>query len=311
MGVLGAGARLAAVCGVTRELDRASYYGENGADYPDNSFSLRYRTHRPGDDARRGPAGRHHPCPRLRACATELATTTAGLPGWARPERFSCHNLAYHGSRDEVGRSWTRRITLAPAGQTPMEGIPPRTSSTQSVRGTRESPRAPAGSGMDPALRWRRCYTGIINGIDTDPEPGQGPTSFQLFARPAWARLPQSHLCRAGLGSRRTARHGQSLDPMKGFDLSGCRAAVARPTGRGYACCTGAHAPWLGCAVWLLGIHRESRWREVRPAPRPPDVCRRHGFPMPSVRASGQGQMIAMRCGRSQSSAPLAGWLIR
>ncbi len=298
-------------------FDRAGYYGEDGADYPDNGARFALLGHAAlaaltvddapvdvvhGHDWQAGPVL----LSMARVPQTGPLATTATM--------LTCHNLAYHGwvPRDRVAGLGLGEAAAARLGK--PDGIDllreairaTDVVNTVSPTYARESRTPEYGAGLDDALRARGDrYLGILNGIDTgvwDPA-----TDAALPAGYSREDVDGKAACRADL----CARHGLDpggpifgvvgrLDPMKGFDL----VAAAAPA-----------LLEMGARIIVLGTGDERLVRDLAAlaADRPDrvvvlerfdrDEARRiyagsDAFVMPSrFEPSGQGQLIALRYG--------------
>ena len=296
-------------------FDRASYYGENGADYPDNSFrfALLGRTALETMRAEGQPVDivHAHDWEGVPAILS-LRHHYGGIAGLGAPGTvLTCHNLAYHGwtPRDEVGPQLDLPDYVGPPAGVNllMEGIlAADIVNTVSPTYARESLSPQYGSGMDPALRFRGDrYTGIINGIDTDLwNPAKDPDIPHNYSA---ADLAGKAACKADLCAELGLDPDgplfamvSRLDPMKGFDL--VAAAAPQMLADGARICvlgTGAHALVAG----LRGLAARYPSRVAVEERFDRGLARRmyagaDGFLMPSrFEPCGQGQMIAMRYG--------------
>lgn len=300
-------------------FDRAGYYGEDGADYPDNGarFALLGRAALIAAVYDKSPFDIFHGHDWQSAPALLTLAMTAPPGHWAVvgiPTMLTCHNLAYHGwvpraRAADIGLGTELTLKLGNADGIDLLREAIRATdivNTVSPTYARESRTPEYGAGLDDVLRARGDrYLGILNGIDTgvwDPA-----TDAALPARYSREDVDGKATCRADL----CARHGLDpggpifgvvgrLDPMKGFDL----VAAAAPA-----------LLEMGARIIVLGTGDERLVRDLAAlaADRPDrvavierfdrDEARRiyagsDVFVMPSrFEPSGQGQLIALRYG--------------
>ncbi len=296
-------------------FDRPDYYGEDGADYPDNGFrfALLGRTalelmRVEGRAADIVHAHDWEGVPAILLLRHRYGATAAlGAPGTI----LTCHNLAYHGwvPRDQVGPQLDLPDEIRmPAGVDLLyEGVLAADMvNTVSPTYARESLTPEYGAGLDEALRYRGDrYIGIINGIDTDlwnPE-----TDADIPAPYSASDLAGKAVCRAALCAELGLDPDgpifamvSRLDPQKGFDL--LAAAAWQMLADGARICvlgTGDHALVEGlrslAAQYPSRLAVEERFDRT--------LARRmyagaDCFLMPSrFEPCGQGQMISMRYG--------------
>jgi starch synthase len=296
-------------------FDRASYYGENGADYGDNGFrfTLLGRAALETMRVERRPVDVLHVhdwegVPAL----LSLLTRYADDPLIGRPATMlTCHNLAYHGwvPRHEVGPQLDIPAEIGDGWGVDLlrEGVyAADIVNTVSPGYARESLTAEYGSGLDEALRSRGDrYIGILNGIDTalwNPATDESiPQTFAADNLSGKAVCRQSLLDEFGLdGDGPLLGMVSRLDPMKGFDL----VAEAAPDiiGRGGRLLVlGTGDLSLVERLTQLATERPTEVAVVERFDRA--LSRRiyagaDAFLMPSrFEPCGQGQMIAMRYG--------------
>jgi starch synthase len=298
--------------------DRPSYYGEDGADYPDNGFrfSLLGRTALEAMRAEARPVDVLHShdwegAPailQLRHRYTERGATAAlGAPGTL----LTCHNLAYHGwvARDEVYAQLDLPDSVGSlAGMNLLfEGIlAADIVNTVSPTFARESLSPAYGAGMDAALRARGDrYRGILNGIDT--ELWNPATDPDLTANYSAGDLTGKRTCRAALCAELGLDPGgpvfamvSRLDPQKGFDLVAAAAEQLVEDGA-RICVLGTGDPDLVYGLRMVEQRHPDRVSVVERFDRA--LARRmyagaDCFLMPSrFEPCGQSQMISMRYG--------------
>jgi len=294
--------------------NRPSYYGEGGADYPDNGFrfALLARTALESMRAEGRPVDIVHAhdwegVPAIMMLRHRYAATALGTPGTV----LTCHNLAYHGwvPREQV----QPQLDLGDSVGSPygvnllQEGIlAADIVNTVSPTYAREALAPECGSGMDEALRYRGDrYIGILNGIDTDL--WNPATDRDLPQQYSAANLPGKQACRAALCAELGLDPDgplfamvSRLDPMKGFDL--VAAAAPQLLAEGARICvlgTGDH----GLVEGLQGLAARYPSRLAIAERFDRALARRmyagaDFFLMPSrFEPCGQGQMIAMRYG--------------
>ena len=299
-------------------FDRSNYYGEDGADYPDNGFrfSLLGRTALEAMRAEARPVDVLHSHDWEGAPAILLlrhryadrgATATLGAPG----TMLTCHNLAYHGwvPRDQVYAQLDLPDSVGPPAGVNLlfEGIlASDIVSTVSPTFARESLSPPYGAGMDAALRARGDrYLGILNGIDTDL--WNPATDTDLPANFSADDLDGKAVCRAKLCSELGLDPGgplfamvSRLDPQKGFDLVAAAAEQMVADGARIGV-LGTGDPGLVSGLKMVASRHPDRVAVVERFDRA--LARRmYGgadcFLMPSrFEPSGQSQMISMRYG--------------
>ncbi len=224
-------------------FDRADYYGEGGADYPDNGarFALLGRAALETIRAEGGGVAVLHghdweagPAILLR---DHVYASDPALAGMAT--MVTCHNLAYHGwvPRDRAGAlGLPARVGKADGVDLLREEVRAADMvNTVSPTYAAESRTPEYGAGLDDVLRERGDrYVGILNGIDLrlwDPE-----TDATLVRRFSAADLAGKRACKRDLavrlgvdafpggepwGDRGAPLFGLvgRLDPQKGFDL--------------------------------------------------------------------------------------------
>ncbi|MEO7118264.1 MAG: glycogen/starch synthase [Candidatus Limnocylindrales bacterium] len=298
-------------------FDRAGFYGEHGADYPDNGarFTLLGRTalaalvadgrsvdiiH--GHDWHAGPV-------LLTLAARVGEAAWAGVAGRAGT-MLTCHNLAYHGSvsADRVAELGVTRDPGFAMGLDLLReairaaGIVNTVSPTYAV----ESRTPEYGAGLDAVLRGRGDeYLGIMNGIDPDvwdPATDAALPSHYSLIDPDGKIACKADLCeRLGL-DKEGPLFGMigRLDPMKGFDLVAAAAPAMLDDGaRLVVLGTGDES--LVADLRALAVTRPDRIAVIERFDR--DEARRiyaasDAFLMPSrFEPSGQGQLIALRYG--------------
>ena len=295
-------------------FDRANYYGEGGADYPDNGFrfALLGRTALEQMRVEGRPADIVHAhdwegVPAILLLRHRYGSTALGSPGTV----LTCHNLAYHGwvPRDEVQPQLDLDDSVGSGYGVNLlqEGIlVADIVNTVSPTYARESLTPEYGSGMDEALRYRGDrYGGILNGIDTDLwNPATDP---DIPAHYSAANLEGKARCRAALCAELELDPDgplfamvSRLDPMKGFDLVAAAAPQMLADGARIAVLgTGDHGLVVGLRA--LAAHYPARLAVEERFDRA--LARRmyagaDFFLMPSrFEPCGQGQMIAMRYG--------------
>ena len=295
-------------------FDRPSYYGEGGADYPDNGFRFALLGRAPLEamraEGRAADIIHAHDwegVPASLLLRHRYAATALGAPGTV----LTCHNLAYHGwiPREQVQPQLDLDDSVgSPYGVNLLyEGIlGADIINTVSPTFARESLTSEYGSGMDEALRSRgERYIGILNGIDTDLwNPATDP---DIPAHYSAADLAGKAVCRTALSVELGLDPGgplfamvSRLDPMKGFDLVAAAAPQLLADGARVAVLgTGDHGLVEGLRA--LAARYPSRLAVDERFDRA--LARRmyagaDGFLMPSrFEPCGQGQMIAMRYG--------------
>jgi starch synthase len=295
--------------------DRADYYVDDGADYPDNGarFALLGRTALEAMSSERQPIDVIHghdwqAGPALLLLRHRYAADPA-LGGVAT--MLSCHNLAYHG--------WVRRadahaqLDLPPAiGSADgvdllREGIlAADVVNTVSPTYARESRAPDFGGGLDAVLRsLGDRYLGILNGIDT--ELWNPATDDALPARYSSNDLTGKQVCRSALCAELgLAPDGPllgmigRLDPQKGFDLL-TETAPALIAAGARICVLGTGDHGLISELAQLARARPQSVAVIDRFDR--ELARRiyagaDCFLMPSrFEPCGQGQMIALRYG--------------
>ena len=296
-------------------FERASYYGENGSDYPDNGFrfSLLGRAALETMRVEGRPVDILHVhdwegVPALLSLMTRFAGDSALAPVGTM---LTCHNLAYHGwvPRSDVGAQLDIPAEIGDGWGVDLlrEGVyAADIVNTVSPGYARESLTPEYGSGLDEALRSKGDrYIGILNGLDTalwDPA-----TDTALPRTYSAADLYGKAECRAALLSEFGLDFGgplfamvSRLDPMKGFDLVADAApGIVDLGGRLLVLGTGDHS--LVERLSELAAARPDRIAVVERFDR--SLSRRiyagaDAFLMPSrFEPCGQGQMIAMRYG--------------
>ena len=299
-------------------FDRSNYYGEDGADYPDNGFrfSLLGRTALEAMRAEARPVDVLHSHDWEGAPAILLlrhryadrgATAALGAPG----TMLTCHNLAYHGwvPRDEVYAQLGLPDSVGPPAGVNLlfEGIlASDIVSTVSPTFARESLSPQYGAGMDAALRARGDrYLGILNGIDTDL--WNPATDTDLPANYSADDLAGKAVCRAELCAELGLDPGgplfamvSRLDPQKGFDLVAAAAEQMVADGARIGV-LGTGDPGLVSGLKMVASRHPDRVAVVERFDRA--LARRmyagaDCFLMPSrFEPSGQSQMISMRYG--------------
>jgi starch synthase len=298
--------------------DRADYYVQNGADYPDNGFRFGLL----GRTALEAMRAEARPVDVIQCHDWEGApailllrhrynvrgpSAVLGAPGTV----LTCHNLAYQG--------WVPRSQVGPQLDLPdpvgspdglnllFEGIlAADIVNTVSPTFARESLTPEFGSGMDAALRARGDrYLGILNGIDM--ELWNPATDPGIPANYSAADLAGKAACRTALCQELGIDPSGSLfamvsrlDPQKGFDL--LAASATQLLADGARICvlgTGDHALIEGlrrvAAQYPDRLAVEERFdRELARRMYSGADC----FLMPSrFEPSGQSQMISMRYG--------------
>jgi len=306
-------------------FDRAGYYGEAGADYPDNGarFALLGRAALETIRAEGGGVAVLHghdwqagPAVLLRDFAWGSDPVLAGMA-----TVVTCHNLAYHGW---VPRERARALGL-PAHVGKADGVDLLREevaradmvNTVSPNYAVESRTPEYGGGLDDVLRARGdTYTGILNGIDSrlwDPETDGTLAERFSSADPAGKLACKRDLAsRLGLDDRGGQRGGWGgrgapifgmvgrLDPQKGFDLlAGAAQAMLDDGARIVVLGTGDERLVRG--LRQLAVRRPGRVAILDRFDR--DEARRiyagsDLLLMPSrFEPCGQSQMIAMRYG--------------
>jgi starch synthase len=238
-----------------RSYDRAGFYGEAGADYPDNGarFALlgwvaleTIRSEGGGVSVLHGHDWQSGPAMLLRDHRYGSDPLLAGMA-----TLVTCHNLAYHG--------WVPRERAGALGLPPSVGradgvdllreavLAADMVNTVSPTYAAESRTPEYGAGLDDVLRARGDrYVGILNGIDRRLwDPASDPALPSRYSdRDLDGKLAcKAELCsRLGIDARPDDRGGRGaplfgmvgrLDPQKGFDLlTGAAEAMVEAGGR-------------------------------------------------------------------------------